>query len=123
VDHFLINLFPGKKIELFGIRIYHTTVKKSELQAKIGRKLKITKNNNWIYPRDHQWHQWEEHKKCVMTQDAFKYCGLNPWSTANSMKAFKNFLDTLESNNIVKAMILTNQKAVQSEWEVSCYFH
>jgi hypothetical protein len=46
VDHFLINLFPGKKIELFGIRIYHTTVKKSELQAKIGRKLKITKNNN-----------------------------------------------------------------------------
>jgi hypothetical protein len=47
-----------------------------------------------------------------LIHDAFKYCGLNPWSMENSMKAFKEHLDQLESNHILKAMI-TNQTALQ----------
>jgi hypothetical protein len=45
----------------------------------------------------------------------FKYCGLNLWSSENSMNAFKEHLDDMESNNILKAMILSNQEAVQLE--------
>jgi hypothetical protein len=40
----------------------------------------------------------------MLIHDAFKYCGLNPWSGENSMKAFKEHLDDLESNNILKAI-------------------
>ncbi len=53
--------------------------------------------------------------KQLLIHDAFKYCGLNPWSSENSLKAFKEHLDELENNNILKAMILTNQEAVQLE--------
>jgi hypothetical protein len=52
-------------------------------------------------------------KKQMLIHDAFKYCGMNLWSSENSMKAFKEHLDDLESNNILKAMILSNQEAVQ----------
>jgi len=45
--------------------------------------------------------------------DAFKFCRLNPWSTQNSLLAFKNHLDELENNNVLKSMILRNQKAVE----------
>jgi hypothetical protein len=47
-----------------------------------------------------------------LIHDAFKYHGLNPWSTENSMKAFKEHLDQLESNHILMAMI-KNQTALQ----------
>jgi hypothetical protein len=51
--------------------------------------------------------------KNFSVQDAFKCCGLNPWSTNNSLTAFKEHLDKLEKNNILKAMILSNLKAVE----------
>ena len=50
--------------------------------------------------------------RTLMIQDAFKYCGLNPWSTATSLAAFQNHLDELEKNNVLKCMILSNQQAV-----------
>jgi hypothetical protein len=53
--------------------------------------------------------------KQLLIQDAFKYCGLNPWSSENSLKAFKEHLDQLENNNILKAMIIKNQEAVKLE--------
>jgi hypothetical protein len=43
--------------------------------------------------------------------DSFKKCGLNPWSKDNSLKAFVDHLDSLESNEILKAM-LANQTAL-----------
>jgi len=43
--------------------------------------------------------------------DAFKRCGLNPWSKTQSMEAFHQHLNKLESNEILWAMI-TNQKAL-----------
>jgi hypothetical protein len=50
--------------------------------------------------------------KDLSIQDAFKFCGLNPWSTDNSLHAFKKHLDELEKNNVLKSMILSNQQAV-----------
>ncbi len=43
--------------------------------------------------------------------DAFKRCGLNPWSKEKSLEAFQDHLSKLESNAILAAMI-TNQKAM-----------
>jgi hypothetical protein len=43
--------------------------------------------------------------------DAFKRCGLNPWSKTQSMEAFHQHLNKLESNEILRAMI-TDQKAL-----------
>jgi hypothetical protein len=43
--------------------------------------------------------------------DSFKKCGLNPWSKDNSLKAFVDHLDSLESNEILKAM-LANKTAL-----------
>jgi hypothetical protein len=54
----------------------------------------------------------DQSHKSLFIQDAFKYCGLNLWSSENSLLAFKEHLDQLEDNNILKAMILKNQQAV-----------
>jgi len=43
--------------------------------------------------------------------DAFKRCGLNPWSKTQSMEAFHQHLNKLESNEILRAMI-TDQKVL-----------
>jgi hypothetical protein len=50
--------------------------------------------------------------KDLSIQDAFKFFGLNPWSTNNSLVAFKQHPDELESNNVLKSMILSNQQDV-----------
>ena len=43
--------------------------------------------------------------------DEFKRCGLNPWSQNKSLEAFHQHLDKLESNNVLRAMLL-NQNAL-----------
>jgi hypothetical protein len=43
--------------------------------------------------------------------NAFKRCGLNPWSKRSSLQAFQQHLMQLERNAILQAMI-NNQKAV-----------
>ncbi len=43
--------------------------------------------------------------------DAFKRCGLNPWSQNKSLEAFQQHLDKLESNDVLRAMLL-NQNAL-----------
>lgn len=43
--------------------------------------------------------------------NTFKGCGLNPWSMTKSLTAFKEHLDNLEANDVMKAM-LSNQKAL-----------
>jgi hypothetical protein len=50
-------------------------------------------------------------KKEPYIQDAFCYCGLNPWSKEASLEAFKSHLDSLEDNMVMNAMLM-NQKAV-----------
>jgi hypothetical protein len=43
--------------------------------------------------------------------DAFNRCGLNPWSQNKSLEAFQQHLDKLESNDVLRAMLL-NQNAL-----------
>jgi hypothetical protein len=43
--------------------------------------------------------------------DAFKKCGLNPWSKEKSLEAFQENLDKLESNEVLSTM-LSNQKTL-----------
>jgi len=52
-----------------------------------------------------------KNEKNPMIADAFRYCGLNPWSNDSSIDAFKCHLDALESNDILHALI-TNQSAL-----------
>jgi hypothetical protein len=53
----------------------------------------------------------EQNNEHQFISDSFKKCGLNPWSKDNSMKAFTDHLDSLESNEILRAM-LANQRAL-----------
>ncbi len=46
-------------------------------------------------------------------RDAFVRCGLNPWSEKKSLQAFKDHLDKLEENDVLKTM-LQNQKSIVS---------
>jgi len=53
----------------------------------------------------------QENEDYRFIADAFKRCGLNPWSKDHSMAAFNEHLMKLETNAILQAMI-TNQKAL-----------
>jgi hypothetical protein len=39
------------------------------------------------------------------TQGTFKCCGLNPWSQQKSLEAFREHLDWLEANKVLKTML------------------
>ena len=43
--------------------------------------------------------------------ESFRRCRLNPWSKGESLTAFQEHLDGLETNDVLRAM-LTNQKAI-----------
>jgi hypothetical protein len=53
----------------------------------------------------------EQNNDHCFISDLFKKCGLNPWSKDNSLKAFVDHLDSLESKEILNAM-LANQTAL-----------
>jgi len=44
-------------------------------------------------------------------REGFRRCGLNPWSEKHSLDAFRDHLDKLEENDVLKTM-LQNQKAL-----------
>jgi hypothetical protein len=167
--HFLINLFPGKKIGLIWDRhsshycedvlnfiennnkdekkkatiilalvdegltpiiqvpdvavnkIFKQNLKKryysyrSEMDIEVGKKIRVSKEKiiDMILGSIADINGCSD--KQLLIHDAFKYCGLNPWSSDNSIKAFHEHLDQLENNNILKAMIVKNQEAVKLE--------
>ena len=88
---------------------------RSELDVEVGKKIKVSKEKIVEMILGSIADINDCSTKQLLIHDAFKYCGLNPWSSENSLKAFKEHLDELENNNILKAMILTNQEAVQLE--------
>ena len=88
---------------------------RAELQLEVGTKIKITKEKIIEFILETISDINTQNTKQMIIHDAFKYCGLNPWSSENSRRAFKEHLNDLESNNILKAMILSNQEAVQLE--------
>jgi hypothetical protein len=53
----------------------------------------------------------EENNDRQFIADAFRRCGLNPWSEKHSLGLFQQHLDKLEENEVLKAM-LRNQKAL-----------
>jgi hypothetical protein len=85
---------------------------RAELDIEIGKKIKVSKEKivEMILGSIAEINNCSS--KELLIQDAFKYCGLNPWSTENSLRAFKEHLDGLEKNNTLKAMILHNQEAL-----------
>jgi hypothetical protein len=52
----------------------------------------------------------QKNERQFMTE-AFKRYGLNPWSQTTSLALFLQYLDKLESNEVLNAM-LKNQKAI-----------
>jgi hypothetical protein len=88
---------------------------RAELDIEIGKKIKVSKEKivEMILGSIAEINDCSS--KELLIQDAFKYCGLNPWSTENSLRAFKEHLDGLEKNNTLKAMILDNQEALRLE--------
>jgi hypothetical protein len=83
-----------------------------ETEIKVGRKVKVSREKVVEFILNSMDEINAESTKTYLIHDAFKYCGLNPWSLKNSLDAFAEHLDKLESNQILKAMI-TNQTAVQ----------
>jgi len=84
-----------------------------EQHVELGKKVRISREKVVDFILDSIDGINQESKKNLSIQDAFKCCGLNPWSSKNSLNAFKQHLDALEENNVLKAMILSNQKAVE----------
>lgn len=89
-------------------RHYHTY--RSELPVKIGQKISVSRETlvNFVLDSIREINDQNDDNPFIM--NAFKRCGLNPWSQSKSLKAFEEHLDTLEANEIMQAM-LSNQKA------------
>jgi len=84
-----------------------------QLNVEQGVKVKVTREKVVDFILESIKDINQKSMKDFSIHDAFKFCGLNPWSTQNSLLAFKNHLDELENNNVLKSMILRNQKAVE----------
>ena len=98
-------------------KVFKAAVKKryhqyrSELPVVIGKKVSVTREQLVDFVLQAIDEINEDNNDNLFIHDAFKKCGLNPWSKNNSLKAFKDHLDSLEENMILKAM-LTNQTAL-----------
>jgi hypothetical protein len=82
------------------------------MNATVGKKLRVSREKVVEFILQSIDNINSQSTQSFLIHDAFEYCGLNPWSMENSMKAFKEHLNPLESNHILKAMI-TNQTALQ----------
>ena len=74
-----------------------------ELEITIGTKLWVTRDKMVEFMVNVINEINDVSTKTLMIQDTFKYCGLNPWSTASSLEAFTEHLDNLEKNNVLNA--------------------
>jgi hypothetical protein len=98
-------------------KVFKSAVKKryhqhrAKLPVTMGKKLSISREQLVEFVLEAIDEINEQNNEHQYISDAFKKCGLNPWSKDNSMKAFKEHLDSLESNEILRAM-LANQTAL-----------
>jgi hypothetical protein len=81
--------------------------------VELGKKVRISREKVVDFILDSVNDINQESTKKFSIEDAFKCCGLNPWNSTNSLNAFIEHLDGLKKNNVLKAMILSNQKAVE----------
>jgi hypothetical protein len=77
----------------------------------MGKKITVTREQlvDFVLDTIEQINQQNDDHRFI--SDAFKQCGLNPWSRNKSLEAFKQHLDKLETNEVLRAM-LVNQKAI-----------
>jgi hypothetical protein len=88
---------------------YH--VYRSGLEMKIGEKISVPGETLVDFVLDAIAEINRQNFETHYIIDAFKRCGLNPWSQQESLEAFREHLDRLEANEVLKAM-LANQKAL-----------
>jgi hypothetical protein len=89
--------------------MYHNY--RSRLPINIGQKISVPHETVVGFVLDAIKQINEENNDKQFITDAFKRCGLNPWSQSQSLKAFNEHLDKLETNEVLCAM-LANQKAL-----------
>jgi hypothetical protein len=84
---------------------------RSSLPVTMGKKITVTREQlvDFVLDTIEQINQQNDDHRFI--SDAFKQCGLNPWSRNKSLEAFKQHLDKLETNEVLRAM-LVNQKAI-----------
>lgn len=84
---------------------------RSELPLTIGKKVTVSREKviEFILETINDINNHNDDNQYI--RDAFRKCGLNPWSKEQSDKAFREHLDKLESNSILRAMI-SNQTAL-----------
>ena len=98
-------------------KLFKSAVKKryhqhrAKLPIMIGKKVSISREQLVDFVLEAIEEINEHNNEHQFISDSFKKCGLNPWSKDNSMKAFMDHLDSLESNAILKAM-LANQTSL-----------
>ena len=88
---------------------YH--VYRSGLEMKIGEKISVPRETLVDFVLDAIAEINRQNFETHYIMDAFKRCGLNPWSQQKSLEAFREHLDRLEANKVLQAM-LANQKAL-----------
>jgi hypothetical protein len=88
---------------------YH--IYRSGLPINIGQKISVPRETvvGFILDAIKEINDHNNDKQFIT--DAFKRCGLNPWSHTKSLEAFRQHLDKLESNEVLRGMLL-NQKAL-----------
>lgn len=84
---------------------------RSGLQVAIGKKISVPREKMVEFVLEAIAEINEQNNESQFIRDAFKRCGLNPWSKENSLQAFEEHLAKLEANQVLKTM-LTNQQAL-----------
>jgi hypothetical protein len=84
---------------------------RSGLPVTIGKKITVSREKMVEFVLDTIEEINMSNNENQFIADAFKRCGLNPWSRAQSMEAFHQHLQKLESNEILRAMI-SNQNVL-----------
>jgi hypothetical protein len=98
-------------------KIFKAGVKKryhqyrSTLPVTIGKKITVSREQLVDFVLDTIDEINQDNNDYPHITNAFKRCGLNPWSKSSSLQAFQQHLMQLERNAILQAMI-NNQKAV-----------
>jgi len=98
-------------------KVFKSTVKKkyhhyrSGLAVNIGQKVSVSREKVVEFVLDAIREINDNNNEHQFITDAFKRCGLNPWSQNKSLEAFQQHLDKLESNDVLRAMLL-NQNAL-----------
>jgi len=98
-------------------KVFKSAVKKryhlyrSGLPINIGEKISVPRETLLGFILDAIKEINEQNDDVQFIRDAFCRCGMNPWSKEHSLHLFRQHLDNLEENDVLRTM-LSNQEAV-----------